>query len=134
MSLGHVLLFTVYVLAAARVTRLINVDKIADPIRLAVARRIASAVLLADEAATAGQANIEEQHRRRADRWAVAEYFIGCPWCVSIWLCASTTWLPMFFADNRVVQYVGLFLAASMIIGLLAPVSAGDEDIEIVAG
>lgn len=118
MSLGYVILvLTVYALAAARVTRLINADTVTDPIRIAVARR----------------ARDEGRSETERERWSTLEYFIGCPWCVSMWLAFATVWAPLFFAENRVVQYVAVALAVSHLVGVCARF-ASDEDIQITEG
>jgi hypothetical protein len=131
-SLGNLLLvLAVYTLAAARVVRLINSDVIADGVRLWIATRAATAEQAAAEAATVGHGTTAQMHERRMARWNVLQSFLACPWCVSIWVCAATVWLPLFHADNRVVQYVGVVLAVSHLIGVAAPLAA-DEDIEIV--
>lgn len=99
-----VLVLVIYVLAVARIVRFINYDTLLDPLRITAAR-----IFGPD---------------------SKVEYFIGCPWCVSIWVAAPTAWLPLFFADNRAVQYVAIVLAASHLVGLFAPLSS-DEDLHI---
>lgn len=107
-SLGHVVLvLVVYTLAIARLTRLINFDTILDPTRIAIARIFGPN--------------------------STAVYFAACPWCVSVWVSAATAWVPLFFADNRVVQYFGIVLAASHLVGVGARWSSDEElDIETV--
>lgn len=95
----------VYVLAAMRLTRLLNFDTVLDRPRIALVRLV------------------------RGNPTVV--YFITCPWCVGMWVCLATAWLPLYHADNPVVRYAGLALAASMVIGLVAPLSS-DPDINLV--
>ncbi|MCV7424355.1 DUF1360 domain-containing protein [Mycobacterium yunnanensis] len=110
-----ILVLVVYALAVMRIVRLINADTILDPMRIAIARR-------------ARDTNRSEVER---GRWSTVEYFTGCPWCVSMWVAAGTVWVPMWFAHKPVAQYVGILLAVSMIVGLMARFST-DEDVEIV--
>lgn len=115
MSLGYVILaLIVYTLAVMRVVRLINADTILDGLRIAVERR----------------ARDDARSERERERWSTVTYFIGCPWCVSMWVAAATVWIPMWHSHNVVARYVGVVLAVSMIVGLLARFSV-DEDIDI---
>lgn len=95
------LVLVVYVLAVARITRLINFDTIADGPRVRLVQLV------------------------RGNPTVV--YFITCPWCVGMWVCLATAWVPMWHAANPVAQYVALALAASHVIGLLSPLSNDDE-------
>jgi len=105
-SLGvQLVTFAVYALAVMRVVRFANYDRLFDPVRIMVG------------------------HIWGPDSKAV--YFLGCPWCLSIWVAAATVWIPMWFADNKVAQYFGIVLAVSYLVGLVAPLSADDDDIEI---
>lgn len=90
----------VYVLAVARIVRLVNYDAIFDRPRSAIVRLVRGNPLVV--------------------------YFLTCSWCVGMWVCLATVWLPVYFSDNRLVAYLGFALAASMIIGLAAPLSADD--------
>jgi hypothetical protein len=47
-----------------------------------------------------------------------------------MWLCFGTAWLPLYFADNRFVQYIGVALAASHLIGVFA-FAADTEEVEV---
>lgn len=96
-----VLVLAVYTLAIMRLTRLINYDAILDRPRSALVRFV------------------------RGNPTVV--YFISCPWCVGFWLCAATAWVPLWHHDNAVARYVAVALAASMVIGLAAPLSADDD-------
>lgn len=98
------LVLVVYALAVMRLTRLINYDAVLDRPRSALIRLV------------------------RGNPTVV--YFITCPWCVGFWVTLGTAWVPLWYADNTVAQYLAVALAASMIIGLAAPLSA-DDDIDI---
>lgn len=133
MSLGPVLtpILTpvVYVLAVMRVTRLINFDTVLDWLRVWIGNRAAAARDAAIEAESNGQTIIAEGHTKRLTRWNGVFAFLQCPWCVGFWVAVGTAWLPLYRADNPLVQYAGVALAASMIIGLAAPHSADPLDV-----
>lgn len=132
MSLGYVILvLTIYVLAAARLTRLINFDKITDPLRLIPARRAETAKTLAYEASSAGQSARADLYSRRQDRWLTVYEFAGCPWCVGFWVSLAGAVIPVAIVGWPWWSVIAVALAASHVIGLLAPLSA-DDDIEIV--
>jgi hypothetical protein len=101
----------VYAAAAGRVTRLINSDIITDPIRVAAARR--------------GLDN--ESSPRERHRWLMLHELLECPWCVSMWVTFGFTWVPLYFADNPVAQYVCVALAASYVIGAASPLLERDD-------
>lgn len=132
MSLGHTLLvIVVYLLAAARVTRLINHDTVLDPLRLMIDRRAQTARLAAEEAGNAEQASIAEQYRRRMGRWNLLLEFLGCPWCVGWWVALAGAVGVVAVLGWPWWAAVCVALAASYLIGVAAPLSAG-EDIVIV--
>lgn len=87
------LLLLVAALAVARLTRLVTDDAILDRPRDAL-------------------------YRRNPD--GAAAYFVGCPWCVSIWLgalvAAGVYWRPCAWW----VQFPLILLALSQVTGLLA--------------
>lgn len=134
MSLGPVvaLILTplVYVLALMRLVRLINHDTVLDPIRLLLARPAAAANQAANEADRLGQTVAADLHRSRMRRWQTIGYFLGCPWCVGMWLALGTAWIPLHYSATPCVQYLGVALAASQLVGMLARFS-DDEQIEI---
>lgn len=66
---GTLLVLAMYVLVAARVTRLVNYDAVLDPVRLWVARRISAL-----------------QKVGSPSRWIVVAEFMACPWCVGFWV------------------------------------------------
>lgn len=128
-SVGYVIAAAaVYVLAVARLTRVVNLDFVADPLRLFIARRANAAKQAADEAVTAGQPATTAVHERSMARWNTAAYFFNCPWCVSVWLAAATAWVPLYHAHNPIAVYIGVTLAVSHLIGIAAAL-ADDEDI-----
>lgn len=94
-----------WVLALARLTRLVNADTLTDPLRIAVARRWGE------------------------DGWA--SYFMTCPWCVSIWLGFATAWLPVVAFGLTWWTYPLLALAGSYVTGMLAQLDQS-EDVELV--
>ncbi len=89
-----VVLLVLWVLALARLTRLVNADQITDPLRIAVARR-----------------------------WGengYASYFLACPWCVSIWLGFATAPFVLWLSDLRWWTLPLVALAGSEVTGFLA--------------
>lgn len=99
-----IFVWTVYVLAVMRLTRLVNYDTVLDPIRIRLARRFGPGSTLV--------------------------YFVGCPWCVSFWIALATAIFPVW---NVGMQWWWIFpvaLATSMLVGLFAPLSAEEFDIE----
>jgi hypothetical protein len=131
MTLATVIIAVVYVLALMRLTRLINADTILDRPRLAIITRARASRLDANEARALGQDVRAKLLERRAQRWATFNYFVQCPWCVGMWLALGTAWLPLWFADNHVVQFFGVALATSHLIGVCARF-ADTEEIDVV--
>ena len=133
MSLGDTLIvLAVYLLATARLTRLINYDTLTDPIRGRVADQAAAAAAAAAEADTAGQTLAAARQRRRQDRWATGYAFLGCPWCVGWWIALAAAPIPVAVIGWPWWSVPLLALAASHLIGVADPLAA-DDDIEIVA-
>jgi hypothetical protein len=134
MSLGFVVVVgVVWVLAVARVTRLVNSDVVFDPVRLWVARRLSGAARAASECEFSGRDGLAARLRRVQGRWNAVSYFLSCPWCVSVWVAGLTAWIPLWHAGNVVAVYAGVVLAASHLIGVGARLADDGEDIEIVA-
>lgn len=125
-----ILIAPVYVLAVMRLTRLINSDTILDRIRLIPASRSHAARTLANDARRSGQGATAEVLEKTSRRWATGLYFMECPWCVGMWICLATAWIPMYYYDNRFVQYIGVALAASHLIGVFA-FAADTEEVEV---
>ncbi|EHI13158.1 hypothetical protein KEK_08252 [Mycolicibacterium thermoresistibile ATCC 19527] len=126
-----ILVLVIYVLAVARLVRLVNFDTVLDPVRVLIARRAALADRAAAEAGDAGREASAELYRRRAGRWNTLAYFVACPWCVGFWLALATAPIPVGIMGWPWWAVFGVALAASHVVGLMAPLSA-DEEIEIV--
>lgn len=124
------LTLVIFVLAVARVTRLINGDKILDRLRLYPANKLREATLLIHESRQHDYPIAEAKYQRSAERWDKAMYFVSCPWCVGLWISIGFAWVPLFFAHNPVAQYVGVALAASHLVGVFA-FAADTEEIQI---
>lgn len=101
-SLGSaVLILAIYVLAVARLTRLINFDAVLDRPRAAVVRFV------------------------RGNPTVV--YFVTCPWCVGMWLAVGFALVPVRLIGWPWWAFIPVGLACSMLIGVAAPLSADDE-------
>lgn len=120
----------VWVLAVARVVRIVTTDVVFDPIRVRVARRAALAGQTAGEWERAGMVKTARDARRREARWNLLAYLLSCPWCVGMWVAAGTAWIPLWFAGNPVARYAGVVLAGSFLVGLLAR-AADDEEVAV---
>jgi len=122
-----VMVAVVWVLAVARLTRLVNQDVVFDPVRLWVAGRVRGAGEAAAAAEVLDRAGAGRVWRRGERRWGTVEYFLGCPWCVSVWVAAFTAWIPLWHSHNVVAVYVGVVLAASHVVGVAAELSDDDD-------
>lgn len=95
---------SLFVLTAARLTRLVNADIIGDPVRV------------------------------RAARWrgpdSTLVYFLGCVWCVGLWLSLLLAIPTVAYLGWPWWSLLPLGLSASHIVGLLARLD-DDEDIDI---
>jgi len=132
-SLGHtILILALYVLAAARVTRLINFDTVLDPLRLWIARRAQTAKRAQDEASVAGQRVAAASAGRRMGRWNTLASFLGCPWCVGFWISVGGAFVAVWLVQWQWWCVAPVALACSHLVGVMAPLSS-DEDIEIVS-
>lgn len=115
MSLGYVILIlTIYVLAIARVTRLVNADTILDAPRLAIARR----------------AHSDDSSPTERRRWTTLLYFVQCPWCVGMWIALATAILPVLIVGWPWWAFLPTALATSHLVGVCAR-WADTEDISI---
>lgn len=102
MSLGYVVLvLTVYVLAVMRLTRLINSDTILDAPRIWLARKFGPNSTLV--------------------------YFLGCPWCVGMWLSLAGAVGTVYLLDWPWWTLVPVGLACSQIVGMTSPLYSDDE-------
>lgn len=95
------LVLGVYVLAVARLTRLINFDTVLDRPRMYYASKV--------------------RHRRT---WV---YFITCPWCVGLWISLAGAALVVHYLAWSWWWLLPLALACSHLVGIAAPLSADPE-------
>jgi hypothetical protein len=100
-----VLAVVLYVLAVARITRLINADEITDPVRVAIGRRYGF-----------------------ESRWF---YLVSCAWCVSFWIGLATAPLLTHALGLPIWWAPLLALAASQLTGLGSQLDNTDLDIEV---
>jgi len=105
MTLPAVVVLVIWVLALARVTRLINADEITDPMRIWV------------------------MHKTGVE--STASYFVRCPWCVSMWLGLASAPFALWLADLSLWLWPVVALAGSHITGLLAGLDREDIEIEV---
>ncbi len=127
-NLGHTLLIlALYVLVAARLTRLVNYDTILDPARLWIARRASTATIAA---AHQELPEAKEPFLRRQRRWTATADFLACPWCVGIWVSAACSPAVVAVLDWPWWTVTVLTPAASHLIGVADPLAS--EDMEIV--
>ncbi|QHB37313.1 hypothetical protein I5G58_gp011 [Mycobacterium phage BirdsNest] len=134
-STGHaVLVLVIFVLAIARLTRIINADKIADPIRLWPAGKVREATLAGHEARAHGRSAEAAVYARRQQRWATAFEFVQCPWCVGWWFALAGAIVPVWFIGWPWWAMFPVALATSHLVGVLARFADTDEiDIEDAA-
>ena len=99
-----ILVLVLYVLAAMRVTRLINYDQIMYWLHTSTGNKFG------------------------AGSWQVE--FLECPYCIGMWVALSTTWAPILLTGLSWWLYPLIALATSMVIGLLAPLSAEKTTLE----
>ena len=96
-----------YVLAAMRLTRLINFDTIMDWLHTVVGERFGPGGRLAE--------------------------FLVCPWCIGMWVALLTAPYPVWLTGLPWAVYPVLALGTSMVIGLAAPASAEDTGFAPIA-
>lgn len=99
----------VYVLAVARVTRLVNEDKVTERAR----------EWLVDRAWRIARPQVPGPSRPWADEPLLA-YLITCPWCASIWVGAVAAPLVYFLGSSPWLLVPALALAFSYVTGYLA--------------
>lgn len=100
------LILVLYIFAVMRVTRLINYDTIMSWL-----------------------------HTWAAYRWGPGSWqveFIGCPWCIGMWVALTTAWAPLLFFTGfpwygYLAMYLMIALTASMTTGLFSPLSSEDD-------
>lgn len=94
-----------WVLALARVTRLLTTDEITDFLRIWVYRVFG--------------------HQSKMG------YFATCPWCVSLWLSFLSLWTVFLITDTDWRLYPFAAFAGSYLVGLLASNFEGDDDADV---
>lgn len=123
-----ILVGVVYALAVMRLTRLINADTILDRPRAWLSTRLANARQSHVEAVARGFTDATIlAYAKQERRFSTALYFVGCPWCVGMWLAFGTVWIPMWFHTNQVTRYVGIALAISHLVGVCARFADTEE-------
>lgn len=100
-----ILVLILYALAVLRVTRLVNLDEITDPIRIAAAHAFGPESKIV--------------------------YFLQCPWCVSMWLGLGTAWIVPVLTPLPLWLWPFLGLAVSYLAGILAGLDGDDVEIEV---
>jgi hypothetical protein len=124
------LILTIYVLAVARLTRLINADMVLDAPRLAIAARERQHRSVAEGLEVdLTQPKLHEYHRSLARRWQTALYFVQCPWCVGMWLALAGAIVPIRLIGWPWWALFPVGLAASHLIGVFA-FAADTEDMD----
>lgn len=99
-----VLILVLWTLSVMRLTRLINFDTIMDWLHIKAARKYGPG------------------------SWQVE--YLGCPWCVGMWIAWATAWAPILLTDDLIWwTYPLLALAASMVTGMTAGLTADDDEI-----
>ncbi|MCM6777908.1 DUF1360 domain-containing protein [Nocardia sp. CDC159] len=88
------LALVVYVLAAARLTRIITTDKVGEPLRVAAVDRFGGDSMMA--------------------------FLFHCPWCFGWWVCAALAWPTAVVAGLPWWWGFGLWPAGSYLVGVLA--------------
>jgi hypothetical protein len=96
----NLLTFVLVLLAVARLTRLVTVDKIGHPLRYWITMKNG------DHGA-----------------WTFA---IHCPWCVGMWFSLGAAPLWYYFGRNPIFIMMCTALALSHAVGLLAKTDQGD--------
>lgn len=100
-----------YVLSVMRLVRLITADTILDWFRIAIAR----------------MARDDDRTANNRAFWAVVSEFLGCPWCVGMWLSLGGAVVPVLMFSWPWWALIPLGLSCSQIIGMAAPLYNDDE-------
>jgi hypothetical protein len=112
MSLGYVLLtLAIYLLAVARLTRLVNYDIVLDWLAIKVSN-------LAQD---------EKRSEVEQERWATVLEFIGCPWCVGWWFALAGAAPTVWVLGWSWWTLVPIALACSYLVGLASPLSEDER-------
>lgn len=101
------MIYALWALALARLTRLLTADEITDFIRVWAYKR-----------AHGGENKLT--------------YFVQCPWCMGMWLSFATVWSVFLVSDLwSWWLYPVLALSGSYLVGLMASNLEPDDDTEI---
>ena len=123
----------VYALAVARVTRLINADRITEAPRRWLSIRLWARVI-PDEAANHWAGIVSTSGIGAARRWVARQryddgaepplsvYLITCPWCASVYVGAVAAPIVYFWGSSPWLLVPALALAFSHLTGLLAKI------------
>lgn len=125
MAMPIEVILLVYALAVARVTRLINRDRILDGPRALVYRYLPHVFTGPDSTACERCAtSLVQTYRGRVlhdvKTDTLGAYLIGCPWCVSIYVGALASPLVWWLGGSPWLLVPALALAFSEVTGLLA--------------
>jgi hypothetical protein len=132
MSLGcQILTLSIYTLAVARITRLINADMVIDGLRLIPVRKMRAAQDAVTEARLHGQVARADILAVSVRRWSTLNYFLACPWCVGFWVALATAIIPVRIIGWPWWALFPVGLAASHLVGVFA-FTADTEDTEVV--
>lgn len=125
----------VYALAVARVTRLINEDRITERPRRALAVRLWARYITDEQVAQRYTRMAETGKHGVAKRWMAAErldagaepkplsvYMLTCPWCVSIYVAAVVAPVAYWWGGEPWAFVPALALSFSYVTGLLAKI------------
>ncbi|WP_067671782.1 hypothetical protein [Nocardia miyunensis] len=93
-ALTSILTLAVFVLSAARLTRIVTTDRIGEPIRKAIVDKFGNASMIT--------------------------YLSFCPWCLGWWVCAVLAWPTAVVAGLPWWWGFGLWPAGSYLVGVLA--------------
>lgn len=128
-DLGYaVLILTIYAVAVARLTRLINADTILDRPRLALEARRREAERIMDEQMGKGaHPDTVSFWSRREARWRTAFYFVQCPWCVGMWVSLATAPVPVRMIGWPWWSTLPVALATSHLVGICARFADTEE-------
>ncbi|WP_409428384.1 DUF1360 domain-containing protein [Mycobacterium sp. SMC-11] len=130
-SFGHTLLIlAIYVLAVARLTRLINFDIVLDPLRMWISGRAATAKQASNDASVAEQKVAADTAIRRMIRWNTLASFLSCPWCVGFWISLAGAAVPVRLLGWQWWCVIPVAFACSHLVGVGASLSE-DEDFEL---
>lgn len=100
-----------YTLVVMRLTKLINSDTILDGFRAWVV----------------GRARDDDRSTVERRRWATFSDFLGCPWCVGLWISVILAFPTAWFLGWTMWLAVPMGLACSYLTGLAAQLHTAEE-------